>query len=195
MDLDRGSARDRRHMQNLTFEKGVPIRMKHWEPRIAWVSNNLIRNGIRRFDRCGFNQHRAVGTYAAGNVDPIPLHSVPLFRRALSPPSQIVPALLFPSPSRPGKLAGAAGPLVVFRNCQTECSAPGSRVLSWPGRPFANRDGDEMQAATPEQIAQDAYRRFINQKVIINAFRSAHVDAIVERTLRPQHQLTLGWDG
>jgi len=52
-----------------------------------------------------------------------------------------------------------------------------------------------MHAATPEQIAQDAYRRFINQKVITNAFRSAHVEAIVERTLRPLYQLTLGWDG
>jgi len=45
-DLDRGSTGDRRHMQNLTLEEGVPIGMERPAPCIAWVSHNLIRNSI-----------------------------------------------------------------------------------------------------------------------------------------------------
>ena len=48
-----------------------------------------------------------------------------------------------------------------------------------------------MQAATPEPVAQDAYRRFINQKVIINAFRSAHVEAIVATAVSANRRV--GW--
>ena len=123
-ERDRGSIRDRHQMQNLTLEEGVPIRMERWEPRVAWVSHYLIRNGICRFDRCGFNQHRAVGTYAAGNVDPVPRHSAPSHAvQALSPPFTDRTSATISVVAVPGKLAGAASTLVVSRSCQTEYSA------------------------------------------------------------------------
>src|SRR5262249_36408381 len=68
----RGSAvSDRRHIENFALKEGSPIRIERRKPGVAWVSDNFIRNGGRLIDRGSFDVHRTVGTYSAGDVNPV----------------------------------------------------------------------------------------------------------------------------
>src|SRR5262249_38414715 len=67
---------------------GPPLGIESREPRIVgWMSHHPVGDGIRRFDRAGFDLRCAVAAHAPGDIDPIPGHPRTPRCAALSPPS------------------------------------------------------------------------------------------------------------